>query len=67
VSIGNIMPKEVADAINGAIRDCFMDCGGPDNVATGLKEIAQAIEGRTTDIDRLSEILVNIEDRKKPK
>ena len=25
------MSKEVADAIIGAIRDCFMDCGGPDN------------------------------------
>jgi len=60
------MPKEIADAINGAIRDCFMDCGGPDNVATGLKEIALAIDGLTRGIDRLSEILVNIEDRKKP-
>jgi hypothetical protein len=60
------MPKEIADAINGAIRDCFMDCGGPDNVATGLKEISQAIDGLTWGMDRLSEILVNIEDRKKP-
>jgi hypothetical protein len=39
------MPKEIADAINGAISDCFMDCGGPDNVATGLKEIARAFGG----------------------
>ena len=37
------MPKEIADAINGAIRDCFMDCGGPDNVVTGLKEIAKLL------------------------
>jgi hypothetical protein len=44
-----------------------MDCGGPDNVATGLKEIAQAIDGLTKGIDRLSEILGNIEDRQKPK
>lgn len=39
------MSKEIADAINGAIRDCFMDCGGPDNIATGLKEIAKLLMG----------------------
>jgi hypothetical protein len=67
VSPGNVLPREVADAINGAIRDCFMECGGPDNVATGINEGAQAIEGLTKGMDRLSEILVNSEDRKKPK
>jgi hypothetical protein len=60
------MPKEITEAIDGVIRDFFMDCGGPDNVATGLKEIAQAIDGLTRGIDRPSEILVTIEDRKKP-
>jgi hypothetical protein len=67
VSKGDLVPKEIADAINGAIRDCFMDCGGSDNIATGLKEIAQAISGLTGAIDRLSEKMVNVEDRKKPK
>jgi hypothetical protein len=37
LSQGDALTKEIADANNGAIRDSFMDYGGPDNVDTGLK------------------------------
>jgi hypothetical protein len=45
MSQGDFMPKEIADAINGAIRDCFIDSGGPDNIATGQERLPKLLMG----------------------
>jgi hypothetical protein len=36
--------KNLAQAIEGAVRDSFMDYGGAPNVVDGLDNIAEAIE-----------------------
>lgn len=44
MGIDSVDAKNLAQAIEGAVRDSFMDYGGTPNVTDSLNNIAKAIE-----------------------